>query len=147
MKWTASIILAPKMDWALCSCVDNGKRNASIFRDSYPLPRIEEYIDYLEYVRIFSTMNVSSRYLQIKLHEEDQEKSISTLYQAYFPASKQLGLKNGPGSFQRAVGVMFVTGEWQFVPLYLEDIIIFLNLISDTLNMYVKYKNCGQPLY
>lgn len=46
-KWESTVVFVPKKDGAMRFCVHYQKLNAVTVRDSYPLPRMEEYIDSL----------------------------------------------------------------------------------------------------
>jgi hypothetical protein len=46
-EWASPVILVPKPDGSLRFCIDYRKLNAITVRDTYPLPRMDECIDYL----------------------------------------------------------------------------------------------------
>ena len=55
-----SVILVPKPDGSLRSCVDYRKLNAVKKGDSYPMPRIDECIDSLGNATLFTTLDCKS---------------------------------------------------------------------------------------
>lgn len=61
-EWSFSIVLVPDKDETLRFFVDCRKLNAATTRDSYPLPRMDKRIDYLEDAKIFSTLDTNSGY-------------------------------------------------------------------------------------
>lgn len=61
-EWASPAVFAPKNDGTLRLCVDYGKLIAVTNRDSYPLSRIDECVDSLEDVQVFSTFDAYSSY-------------------------------------------------------------------------------------
>ena len=59
-------------------CVDFRRLNAKTIRNSYPLPRITETLEALKGAQYFCTLDLQSGYLQVKMKEEDQEKTAMT---------------------------------------------------------------------
>ena len=56
-------------------CVDFTNLNKVCPKDSYPLSRIDQLVDSTAGHRLLSFMDAFSRYNQIKMDEEDQEKT------------------------------------------------------------------------
>ena len=56
-------------------CVDFTDLNQACPKDSYPLPRIDTLVDSMARHELLSFMNAFSGYNQIKMKEEDQEKT------------------------------------------------------------------------
>lgn len=72
-KWTAPKVFAYKMDGALRSCVQCRDLNAISAWNSYQLPTTEQNIQLRGDARVFSTLDASSRYLQIEIFDKDQD--------------------------------------------------------------------------
>jgi hypothetical protein len=56
-------------------CIDFRKLNDRSTKDKYPISRMDEIIDEMANAKIFSTLNVTSVYYQIKKVKEDREKT------------------------------------------------------------------------
>ena len=56
-------------------CVDFTDLNKACPKDSFPLPRIDQLVDSTIGHKLLTFMNAFSRYNQIKMVEEDQEKT------------------------------------------------------------------------
>jgi hypothetical protein len=87
-------------------CVDFRALNAVTKFDSYPLPRFEETTSTLVGSKYFSVLDCYSGFWQIKICEEDKEKTAFTVPSGHYEFSRlTYGLSNSPASFQRLVDV------------------------------------------
>lgn len=71
-------VLVRKKTGALRLCVDFRKLNARTIRDSYPLPGITETLEALNGARYFCTLDLQSGYLQVKMRDDNREKTAMT---------------------------------------------------------------------
>ena len=56
-------------------CVDFTDLNKAYPKDSYPFPRVDVIMDSMARHQLLSFMDVFSSYNQIRMHEDDQEKT------------------------------------------------------------------------
>ena len=56
-------------------CVDFTDLNKACPKDSYPLPRVDVLVDSTARHQLLSFMDAFSGYNQIRMHEDDQEKT------------------------------------------------------------------------
>ena len=56
-------------------CVDFTDLNKACPKDSYPLPRVDVLVDSTARHQLLSFMDTFSSYNQIRMHEDDQEKT------------------------------------------------------------------------
>ena len=130
--WASPIVFVPKPDGSLRFCVDYRRLNALTIRDSYPIPRMDECIDALGEAVVFSTLDCNSGYWQIPVAEEDKDK---TAFISHFGLYRWLrmpfGLKNAPGTFQRAADIILASVKWQFVLVYLDGVIVYSKSIEE----------------
>lgn len=61
-EWVSPIVLVPTDDGSLRFCVDYRRLNTEAERDTFPIPRMNEFIDFLGETRIFSSLNAISGY-------------------------------------------------------------------------------------
>ena len=73
--WLANVILVKKANGKWRMCVDFTDLNKACPKDSFPLPRIDELVDSTVGHKLLMFMDAFSGYNQIKLDEEDQEKT------------------------------------------------------------------------
>lgn len=66
-QWTSSIILDEQPDWASWRfCISYRKLNAVTKKDSYPLSRIAETLDWLAWSKYFSFLDIDQAYHQVE---------------------------------------------------------------------------------
>ena len=76
-------------------CVDFTDLNKACPKDSYPLPRIDTLVDLTTRNQLLSFMDTFSGYNQIKMEEDDQEKTSFVTSQGLFCYKVMpFGLKN-----------------------------------------------------
>jgi hypothetical protein len=67
------VVLFTKKDGAIRVCVDYRKLNAMTIKDSYPLPRMDEYLESLGDAVLFYSFDCNSGYWQIPIEESDRD--------------------------------------------------------------------------
>ena len=89
-------------------CVDFTDLNRACPKDSFLLPRINQLVDSTTGHKLLIFMDAFSRYNQIKMVEEDQEKTeFITSQGLYCYKVMPFGLKNARDTYQRLVNKMF----------------------------------------
>ncbi|KAL0319671.1 UNVERIFIED_CONTAM: Transposon Ty3-G Gag-Pol polyprotein [Sesamum radiatum] len=74
-EWVSNVVLVPKPNGKWRMCVDFSDLNKACPKDSYPLPRIDALIDSKSGCELMSFLDVFQGYNQIRLADEDQEKT------------------------------------------------------------------------
>ena len=74
-NWLANVVLVKKANGKWRMCVNFTNLNKACTKDNFPLPRIDQMVDSTAGHRLLTFMDAFSRYNQIKLAEEDQEKT------------------------------------------------------------------------
>ena len=88
--------------------VDFTDLNKACPKDSFPLLRINQLVDSTAGHKLLSFMDAFSRYNQILMDEDDQEKTSFVTSQAlYCYKVMPFGLKNARATYQRLVNHMF----------------------------------------
>ena len=75
LDWLANVVMVRKNNGKWRMCVDFTDLNRACSKDSYPLPRIDTLVDSTARHKLLSFMDAFSGYNQIKMKEEDQEKT------------------------------------------------------------------------
>lgn len=80
--WVAAVVLVKKKDGIWCFCVDYCCLNKATRKDSYPLPRVDDTLDYIPgSSRWFSSLNPQSGYWQVELAPEAHPKTAFSIGQ------------------------------------------------------------------
>jgi len=125
-EWAFPSVLVPKPDGTMWFCVDYRQLNEVTVRDVYPLPRMDDCIDFLGDAKVFSTLDCNSGYWQIPVADEDREKTTFACHEgAYRYIRLRFGLSNSPATFQRAIDMILAGLKWKSCLVYLDDIILF----------------------
>jgi hypothetical protein len=73
--WAFPVLFVEKKDVSKRLCVDYRAHNAVTIRNKYPLPCIDVLFEQLRGVKIFSKIDLNSTYHQLRVREEDIEKT------------------------------------------------------------------------
>ena len=132
--YASPIVLVRKKDHSLRLCVDYWLLNSKTYRDSYPLPRVEESFDVLKGSKIFSTMDLTSGYNQLAVHENDIEKTAFTTPMGLYEYLRMpFGLCNAPATFQRLMQHCFRDEIFNVLLVFLDDIIVYSTNLQEHL--------------
>lgn len=122
--WAAPVVLVPKGDSDIRVCVDYRKLNAITIPDRYPLPRIDDLLHQAKAMPYMTTIDLQSGYWQIKIDENDQNKStFVTAFGTYSFKRMPFGLRNAPSTFQRLMDKFCRELKAESVFAYLDDLI------------------------
>lgn len=120
------VVIVDKKDGTKRFCVDFRKLNKVTKTDSYPLPLIDDMLALLSGARYFTALDLKSGYWQVKMAEEDKEKTAFTVpHRGLFEFnSMPFGLVNAPAIFQSLMSIVLENLN-HFAVAYLDDILIF----------------------
>lgn len=95
------MVLVPKNYSTICFSVDFRRLNTATLRGTYPLPRMDDFLDILGDANVFITLDCTGVYYKILLVRDDQYKtSLTTNMVTHRYKLMQLGLWNSPATFQ-----------------------------------------------
>lgn len=124
--WSSPIVLVTKKDGSTRFCVDYRKLNNVTYKDSYPLPKIDESLDALRGSKWFSTLDLQSGYFQVEMDPQDAEKTAFTTTCGLFQFKVlSFGLCNAPATFERMMESVLSGLHWETCLLYIDDVIVF----------------------
>ncbi|KAI5151526.1 hypothetical protein ENBRE01_2196 [Enteropsectra breve] len=125
-EWASKIIPVPKKDGKVRVCIDYKNLNDVTIKDRYPIPRIDEILDELAKGKVFSSLDATIGYYQIKLSPSDRDKTAFRWSGGFYEFTRMpFGLCNAPATFQRIMDNVLREVSWKFVIPYLDDIIIY----------------------
>ncbi|GAA0152574.1 hypothetical protein LIER_37518 [Lithospermum erythrorhizon] len=137
-------------------CIDYRQLNKVTIKNRYPLPRIDDLFDQLRDAKVFSKINLSFGYHQLRIKEEDLSKSaFRTRYGHYEFLVMSFGLTNAPAAFMDLMTRVLREFLDKFVVVFIDDILIYsrselehdehLRRVLETLRvnkLYAKFSKC-----
>lgn len=129
--FASPVLFVSKPDGSLRMCIDYRRLNNITRKNGYPLPRIDDLLDRLSKARFFTSLDLVSGYHQIRIHEEDVEKTaFTTPFGLYEFLVLPFGLTNAPATFQGAMNSMF-SAYHEYVLVYLDDVLVYSATMGD----------------
>ena len=100
--WLANVVMVKKANEKWRMCINFTDLNRACPKDNYPLPRIDTLVDSTARHELLSFMDTFSGYNQIKMNEDDQERTSFVTSQGLFCYKVMpFGLKNAGATHQR----------------------------------------------
>ena len=100
--WCAGMVVVPKSNGKVRTCVDLTKLNESVCRENHPLPEIDALLGEIGQSKVFTKLDANSGFWQQKLANESQLlTTFLTPFGRYCYQRMCFGLKSAPEMFQR----------------------------------------------
>lgn len=123
--WAAPAVLVKKKDDSWRFCVDYRRLNAVTTKDSYPLPRIDDALDYITGSGWFSSLDMRSGYWQVEVAPEARPKTAFTIGQGLWQFRVMpFGLCNAPATFERLMERVLAAVPRDRCVVYLDDLLV-----------------------
>ena len=130
--FASPIVVARKKSGKIRMCIDYRTLNARTVPDQYTVPRINDALDSLNGSRWFTVIDLRSGYYQIKMANEDKEKTAFICPLGFFQLERMpQGITGAPTTFQRLMEK--AVGDMNLLQclVYLDDIIIFSHSLEE----------------
>ena len=123
--WLANLVMVKKASGKRRMCVDFTDLNKACPKDSNPFSRVDVLVDSIARHQLLSFMDAFLGYNQIRMHEDDQEKTSFVTSQGLFCYKVMLfGLKNAGVTYQRLRYKMFAQQIGRNVQVYVDDMLV-----------------------
>ena len=122
-------------------CIDYRALNELTVTDNFPLPLVDDCLDTLSRNMCLSKLDVNSAYWQVKIKEEDRNKTVFiTIYGLFEQVRMGFGPCNGPATYARVINLVLRGLNWKTVLAFLDDILVLGKNFKDHLS------NLGEAL-
>ncbi|CAB0008807.1 unnamed protein product [Nesidiocoris tenuis] len=131
--WQSPCLLVPKrtlidgetkLSWRMV--VDFRKLNKITTPEFFPLPRVQECLDQMAGSQYFTTLDLRSGYHQVKIKEEDIEKTGFATHDGVWCFERMpFGLSNAPATFQRMAASLVKSLGSRRALAFLDDLVLF----------------------
>ncbi|CAN6712797.1 unnamed protein product [Malus baccata var. baccata] len=125
-------------------CIDYRKLNATIRKDHFPLPFLDQMLERLAGHSFYCFLDGYSGYNQIVIAPDDQEKTIFTCPFGTFAYRRMpFGLCNAPATFQRCMVSIFSDYVERIIEIFMDDFSVFGSSFDNCLdNLTLILKRC-----
>ncbi|GJR13539.1 reverse transcriptase domain-containing protein, partial [Tanacetum coccineum] len=124
-SWLSNPVMVRKHDGSWRMCVNFKDLNKACPQDGYPLPEIDWKVESLCRYPLKCFLDAYKGYHQIKMAEEDEEKTAFITSQGIFCYTKMsFSLKNAGATYQRLVNRAFQKQIGRNLEVYVDDLVI-----------------------
>ncbi|CAN6718907.1 unnamed protein product [Malus baccata var. baccata] len=125
-------------------CIDYRKLNATIRKDHFPLPFLDQMLERLAGHSFYCFLDGYSGYNQIIIASDDQEKTTFTCPFGTFAYRRMpFDLCNAPATFQRCMVSIFSDYVESIIEIFMDDFSVFGNSFDNCLdNLTLILKRC-----
>lgn len=134
-EYASPLVLVKKKDGTLRVCVDYRKINSKMVKDEFPLPVIEDHIDRLTQVKVFSKLDLKNAFFHLRVSEESiKYTSFVTPSGQYEFLKAPFGLSICPKYFTRFINIIFRDLVAKgFLLIFIDDLLVLSTNVSEGL--------------
>ncbi|XP_029687710.1 uncharacterized protein [Takifugu rubripes] len=134
-EYASPLVLVWKKSGDLRICTDFRWLNARSVKDAHPLPHQSDCLAALGGNAFFSTMDLTSGFYNIPLHQSDRHYTAFTTPLGLYEYNRlPQGLCNSPASFMRMMLSIFGDLNFSNLLCYLDDLLVFAPSVEESLS-------------
>ncbi|GJY07162.1 putative reverse transcriptase domain-containing protein [Tanacetum coccineum] len=125
-RWGAPVLFFKKKNGSFWMCINYRELNKLTVKNRYPLLRINDLFDQLQGSSVYTKIDLSSGYHQLKVHDKDILKmAFRTRYSHYEFQVMPFGFTNVPTVFMDLMNRVCKPYLDKFVIVFIDDILIY----------------------
>ncbi|GJR12349.1 putative reverse transcriptase domain-containing protein [Tanacetum coccineum] len=125
-SWGALVLFVKKKEGSFRICIDYRELNKLTIKNRYPLPRIDDLIDQLQGLSLYSKIDLLSGYHQLRIKEEYIPiTAFRTRYGHFEFQVMPFGLTNAPAVFMDLMNQVCKPYLDKFVIVFIDDILVY----------------------
>lgn len=149
--WASPVVIVEVPSKEPPFCVDFRKVNKATVKDSYPLPRVDESLDFLARGKYISTLDLARGYWQVSMAPASRPKTAFISHKGLYQFKVMpFGLSNAPATFQRLMNTVLAGLIYNCCVVYLDDIVVasptFEQHLKDLGNVLSRLSEAGLSL-
>ena len=121
-----TIFFIKKKEGTLDICIDYRALNANTIINAYPIPCIDDILDFLQGSVIVSKIDLAQSYHQVRITKGYEHRTAFQMcFRLFEYCILSFGLCNAPATFQKLMHNILWANLDVFCTMYLDDILIF----------------------